>query len=198
MKDRSTLNFDELYNEFSKLVFHIAYSMIKDFHLAEDIMQEVFVKLDKNMDMFHNKEHVKAWLIKVASNESKDYLKKHGETELSHQPFDDEVCKSLYLDTIEDSIEFWDAQNRIDKIFRKLYKKNKRWYQLMVEVLYGNKTTEELSAIFHINNNAVTSLKYRVRQWLKAELMKQNQELKYAFDKFLGEDENKKVDERNK
>ena len=43
--------------------------MTSDTMLAEDVVQNVFLKLYENLDRIHNKESVNFWLITTARNE---------------------------------------------------------------------------------------------------------------------------------
>ena len=195
MKDHNKLDFNELYDDFSKLVLHVAFDRIKDYHLSEDIAQEVFLKLDRHLYHLHSKEHVKAWLIKVASNEAVSFMRKYYDTKYVNLPLDKETEERLFEDTIEKNIAFWDAQNKLDMIFEKMYRKNKRWYYVTVESLYGSMTTDELSKFLHVSRNAITSLQYRARKWLKEELLLQSDNLRQEFDAFINEDnDDKNVD----
>jgi RNA polymerase sigma-70 factor (ECF subfamily) len=57
------------------MVFRIAFSYAKDTHDAEDITQDVFLKLYKTDTEFAADENVKAWLIRVTVNQAKSLLK---------------------------------------------------------------------------------------------------------------------------
>lgn len=68
-------DFKQLFNEHKKLVFAIALSILRDFELSEDVLQEVFIKLFKQLK--HNKiSNSKAWLIKVTRNTALDLYRK--------------------------------------------------------------------------------------------------------------------------
>ncbi len=56
-------------------VFRLAYSIVKNCEDADDITQETFVKLYRSKEEFSSSENVKAWLIRVTINLSKDLLK---------------------------------------------------------------------------------------------------------------------------
>lgn len=60
---------------YSSTVFRAAYSYTGNHADSEDIMQEAFMRLYRTEDKFMSDENVKAWLIRVAVNISKDYLK---------------------------------------------------------------------------------------------------------------------------
>ena len=56
-------------------VFRVALGYVKNIHDAEDIAQDVFFKLYKQNRDFDSDESLKAWLIRVTMNESKNALK---------------------------------------------------------------------------------------------------------------------------
>ena len=74
MKDVNTLNIDEVVNKYADMVYRIAVTQMKNTHDAQDIFQEVFLRLVKHMDTIESEEHLKAWLIRVTLNCSKTNL----------------------------------------------------------------------------------------------------------------------------
>ncbi len=56
---------------YSDMVYRIAYSMTSKKADAEDVYQEVFMKLYNNQKEFESQEHEKAWIIRVTVNECK-------------------------------------------------------------------------------------------------------------------------------
>lgn len=69
---------DEILKKYSDTVYKVAYSQTQSRHYAEDVFQEVFLKLVKKKPVFKSQEHVKAWLIRVTINCSKSiFLSSH-------------------------------------------------------------------------------------------------------------------------
>lgn len=64
-------NMKDVLSEYSDMVYKIAYSQTKNQHHAEDVFQEVFLRLIKKKPSFQSKDHLKAWLIRVTINCSK-------------------------------------------------------------------------------------------------------------------------------
>ena len=58
---------------YGNTLYRLAYSYMKNMHDAEDIVQEVFIQLLKNIDIFENNDHKKSWLICVTRNICKNY-----------------------------------------------------------------------------------------------------------------------------
>lgn len=67
--------FTEKVNSYKNMVFRLAITYLKNVQNAEDVTQDVFIKLYQNDKEFQSKEHEKAWLIRVTVNASKDVLK---------------------------------------------------------------------------------------------------------------------------
>lgn len=60
---------------YSQTVARAAFAYLKNTADAEDITQEVFLTLLEKQPSFHSEAHLKAWLIRVAVNKSKNALK---------------------------------------------------------------------------------------------------------------------------
>ena len=69
------LQFDEAFTLHHRAVYRAAYALVRDTGLAEDVTQEVFLKLYQNMDTLHGDEHVKPWLLRVAANTALNTLR---------------------------------------------------------------------------------------------------------------------------
>lgn len=65
----------QLLDEYADMVMRIAYQNLRNNMDAEDVCQDVFVKLVEKDRTFESKEHIKAWLIRVTINRCKDYMK---------------------------------------------------------------------------------------------------------------------------
>ena len=60
---------------YSDAVLRIAYTYLKSKEDAEDIAQETFLALMLSKKTYENDEHVKAWLLRVAINKCKNFLR---------------------------------------------------------------------------------------------------------------------------
>tara|TARA_R110001583_G_scaffold5921_2_gene31192 strand:- start:1521 stop:2069 length:549 start_codon:yes stop_codon:yes gene_type:complete len=66
----------QLYNMYCDAMFTIAKRYLKNNFVAEDIMQEAFIKVFKNIKSFKGEVTVGAWIKKIVINQCIDYLKK--------------------------------------------------------------------------------------------------------------------------
>ncbi|HPU63564.1 MAG TPA: sigma-70 family RNA polymerase sigma factor [Mobilitalea sp.] len=66
---------EALIREYGNDVLRTAYMYVKDIHVAEDIFQEVFIKVYNNLSTFVGNSSIKTWIIRITINTCKDYLK---------------------------------------------------------------------------------------------------------------------------
>lgn len=64
-----------IYDKYGDMLFRICYSILVSHADAEDAVHDVFCKYITKRPSFESDEHLKAWLIRVASNRSKDILR---------------------------------------------------------------------------------------------------------------------------
>jgi RNA polymerase sigma factor (sigma-70 family) len=70
-----TIQFDEAFTLHHRTVFRAARSVVHDCGLAEDVTQEVFIRLYKHMDSIKDAEMLRPWLIRVALNLAKNTIR---------------------------------------------------------------------------------------------------------------------------
>lgn len=71
---KETIEFEEAFSLHHRTVFRAARSVVQDAGLAEDVTQEVFIKLYKHHESI-DQEMLRPWLIRVALNEAKNTLR---------------------------------------------------------------------------------------------------------------------------
>ena len=98
-------NTEYIIDRFGNMLFRICFVMLGNSFDAEDAVQESFIKYIKCSKSFESEEHIKAWLIRVATNKSRDILRfrfKHTELnidDLKEQSVEEEdgrVISALY------------------------------------------------------------------------------------------------------
>jgi RNA polymerase sigma-70 factor (ECF subfamily) len=68
--------FTLLYNDFSAKVYNVALSYTKNIEDAEEITQDVFMKIFKNAALFKGESSLNTWIYRIVVNTSLNYLKK--------------------------------------------------------------------------------------------------------------------------
>ncbi len=68
--------FEEIIDKYRKPVFRLAIRMVKDFDDAEDIAQNVFIKVYERLGTFNPKYKFFSWLYRIAVNETINFCRK--------------------------------------------------------------------------------------------------------------------------
>jgi RNA polymerase sigma-70 factor, ECF subfamily len=71
-------SFRELYDRTSGYVYGLAYRVTGRKHDAEEVAQDVYVKIHRSLAAFHFQSAFKTWLYRVALNTALNHLKKKG------------------------------------------------------------------------------------------------------------------------
>src|SRR5438477_11693737 len=69
------IGFDEAFTLYHRTVFRTARSVVQDGGLAEDVTQEVFLRLYKHIGSISDNEMLRPWLIRVALNVARNTIR---------------------------------------------------------------------------------------------------------------------------
>jgi RNA polymerase sigma-70 factor (ECF subfamily) len=72
------MTFAEVLRANQSMVFSLAYHFLRDASAAEEIAQDVFLRLHRKIDDLESAKHVTFWLRKVTSHRCIDYVRKRG------------------------------------------------------------------------------------------------------------------------
>ncbi|MBP6456984.1 MAG: sigma-70 family RNA polymerase sigma factor [Chitinophagaceae bacterium] len=62
------MQFDEIYKTYWQKVFRMCMGYVNDFEWAQDIAQETFIIVWKQLPNFRNESNIGTWIFKIASN----------------------------------------------------------------------------------------------------------------------------------
>ena len=115
----------ELIDRYLKPLYNFTFQLVRDENVAQDLVQEVFVKVWKHLASFDQNKKFSTWLYAIAKNTAYDWLKK--KKALPFSVFES-ADGSNFLEIIEDqtilnSAELWqkmdnaqDAQQFLDAL----------------------------------------------------------------------------------
>lgn len=125
LKEEDKTAYEELYEKYSSLVYKIAFSILKNKENAEDIMQNVFIKIGNLSKEKLPSNYEASWLYSVTKNEAISYLRKNKETLQI-----EEIEEKGKEDTIEEVV----GKNTYQNIISSLEQKEKQIISLKVEI----------------------------------------------------------------
>ena len=116
---KDELVFDEAFTLHNRTVFRAACAVVQDAGLAEDITQEVFLRLYKHMENIADEEMLKPWLIRVAINLAKNTIRGNSRANIREEKYvkegslTDDLTAEKQLERREQASEVHLALNRI-------------------------------------------------------------------------------------
>lgn len=156
IKNNNNTAFEELYSKYSKLIYKIAYSILKNKSDAEDVMQLVFEKIySMNKEKLPTKNEA-SWLYSVTRNETLNYLKSNKNN------------INLY-----DLYEIEDNNNELDKVierekYNKLISKlNDDEKEIVSLKIISNCSFEEIGKVLNMPTGTIKWRYYKAVNTLK-------------------------------
>lgn len=151
--------FIEMAEKYMDTIFRIAFHYLKNQPEADDITQEVLLKLYNTDKVFENEAHMKHWLIRVTINCCKKVFLSPWR---KHEPLEAYTDKLSFL-TPEHSDLFYMAMELPRK------------YRLAIYLYYyEDYSTEEIAKILRIPKATVATHLHRGRELLKRKLTEVN------------------------
>ncbi|MDL4842231.1 RNA polymerase sigma factor [Aquibacillus rhizosphaerae] len=161
--------FSTIYETYYQRVYHAAWKITRDNYLAEDVVQETFIKAYNNIDRLTDDSKIGAWLSTIASRTAIDVLRK--EKRASFIPIDEvlftnyESLKPLLL--VDKELEtIWskeDIKQQIVLLSPKLQKVLLLKYQEDIK-------DEDIAEKLNITLSAVKTRIFRARKIMKQQL----------------------------
>ena len=154
--------FTIMYDMYSKSLFSVISNLIKDTQDAEDVLQEVFVKIWKNMDSYNqSKGRFYTWILNISRNSAIDKLRSKG-----HNNNMKNLSSDNFTHLLDDSNKLI---NRIDTIGIKEFvnKLKPRCVQIIDLLFFKGYTQQEASEELEIplgtiktqNRNCINDLR---------------------------------------
>lgn len=66
-----------IYDEYNRYIYHLCLKLTRNQNEAEDLMQEVWVKVVRYEESVSKVDHVKAWLTTITMNTFRDRYRKN-------------------------------------------------------------------------------------------------------------------------
>src|SRR5690349_21591742 len=92
--------FQVLVERHRSMVYRVAYQFAGNHHDAEDIAQDVFIKVYRSLDRFRQDAQLTSWMYRIAMNACIDYRRRHAPAGAA--PFGEEAEQKM-LNTPEDA-----------------------------------------------------------------------------------------------
>jgi len=167
--ERTEEAIEALVRHHSRLVYRIAYAVLRRHHDAEDATQETFLRVLRYSSKLAAVEDPKTWLARIAWRVAVDRAKQHGRKreialEDPERPFEEVASAETPADETVHGVQTGAA---LERLIAALPDKLR---QPLILSTIEEMSPREVAATLGINEAAVRSRVFRARQILKAKL----------------------------
>ena len=164
--------FGILVEKYEKSVHALAWRKIGDFHYAEEITQDTFLRAYQNLSTLKNPSQFPRWLSVIAKRLCLNWLRKHKPAKrlqsLEDTPMED-VAKSAYARYVSEQRETEATEQRFEIVKKLLEKLPEKERTVMTLHYLGEMTTTEISKFLGVSVEAIRLRLHRARKRLQEE-----------------------------
>jgi RNA polymerase sigma-70 factor (ECF subfamily) len=159
--------FAAVYQQFSGGVFAYCLKILADRQLAEDVVQETFLKVQQHAGSIQHNESFRSWIFRIARNEALMQLRKRRlDGQLNDASVWNEETPHERLITLE----------RAEIVNRLLDSLKREYREVLVLLVYEQMSYAEIAAITGATESSVKSRIFRARREMMEKLKKYVQE----------------------
>ncbi len=153
--------FEKIISLYEKGIFSYIYSSVAHMQDAEDLTQETFIRLYKNLKVIDTEKNFKAWLYKIGMNVMYDWFRKKKRRQELFLIDDD----THQFETIDEKDPYWMVENaqQLELALSRLKPAQK---QILLLFYYQGFSYEEIAGILSIPLNTVKTNLRRAKQAL--------------------------------
>jgi len=134
LRERNEKAISLLYDHYGDTLYGVAYKVVKDEDLAQDVLQESFVKIWKKSDTYDpTKAKLFTWLFRITRNTAIDKLRSANTKTEKEIQMDVSDVYNLGIESIKP--EFLDVRENLEKIEEK--------YQIVLDALFFQGMTQQ-------------------------------------------------------
>ena len=160
--------FAKLVRKYQKQVHALAWRKVGDFHVAEEITQDTFLRVYKKLSTLKDPRRFAGWLYRIASRQCHAWLRKK---RIQTQPLEDTDLELIegetYSQYIAEEQEKAATEAQRDIVQRLLARLRESERTVVTLHYFGEMTTEEISRFLGVSTSTVKSRLRRARLRLK-------------------------------
>lgn len=138
---------------------------VKNIHIAEDLMEDAFVRLVTKKPYFSGKSSFKTWLYSIGRNIAVDYIRKNSKI----IEYSAEELSAILSDEADLEKDYFKDEQKI-VLHKALNKINVKYSNVLYLIYFENFTIKETASIIKKTYKQTENLIYRAKQSLKSQL----------------------------
>ena len=159
-----TLLFEILYDRYSKVVYNKCYGFATNNQEAEDLAQDVFLKLFVKLQTFKGKSKFSTWLYAFTYNHCVNYVNRNNSKKIEKQSVDSEYIGDTFYEPEEDDSTI--NLLKVEKLKEALEKISPEEKMILLLKYQDLLSIKELKDVFDIGESAVKMRLKRAKEKL--------------------------------
>jgi len=168
VRNGDTNAFAYIVRRYQRMVFTIVSKIVSNINEAEDITQEIFIKIFQSLDKFREESGFSTWLYRIAYNTTISHIRKSKKV---YMVIDDKI-EALPDREIADNIHIISPEEQLyylDIVLKKLSPDD----AMLISLYYmNNHSIEEISKITDLSQSNVKVKLHRIRKYMNFEINK--------------------------
>lgn len=158
--------FVSLYNRYKDAVYGFCLKMVRDEGLAQDLMQETFLRVYENRERLSKAGSFKSWMFTIARNQSLNRLRRR-KREVRLEP---ERGEELAVPKTKTPVAHLEKSEQIDLVDRCLQQLKPSYREVIILREYQGLSYKEIAAVTRSTLSAIKSRLFKARRKLAAVL----------------------------
>ncbi len=157
--------FNTLVRKYQKSIHAFVWQKIGDFHFAEEITQDTFLKAHTNLSTLNDPSQFSGWLYAIANRLSINWIQRNKSTVHSLEDISVwEIEKSSYRHYVLEEREREATEDRYQRVENLLERLPKNEQTVITLYYFGEMTTKEIANLLGVSVNTITSRLQRARK----------------------------------
>jgi RNA polymerase sigma-70 factor (ECF subfamily) len=149
---------------YSALLFRVAHSVLRSRAEAEDVVQDVFVRVLKHHRSLQDVRNPRVWLIRIAWNLAIDHKRRIRPDQMDHIFAESLIASSMQAD------EAMEQTQRMKTVLRELERLPKGERHVLLLSAIEELSTAEMAQVLGKSESAIRALLFRARTRLRRRL----------------------------
>ncbi len=153
--------------QYERMIFTVINRILQNRDEAEDLVQEVFIKVYQQLERYNHQSKFSTWLYKIAYNETISYVRRQKKY-LQIEKVDYNLCQEEIYEEI-DSYNVEELLTHLDTLLHKMPQED----AFIISLFYLKNLS--IADVCDITNQTTSNIKvrlHRIRKYMHAELKK--------------------------
>lgn len=169
-------NYDKIVNSYKNRIFGMAYKFTNDYDETQDLAQEVFLKVYRQVKNFRGDSKLSTWIYRISVNTCLDWKKRKNRLKsINFSSMVNEENKDQTIDIKDESmlpdevILKGEDQKQVHKL---IYELSDKYKTVLIMYHFNEMSYSDIASALNIPQRTVETRLYRARRMLKDKISK--------------------------